>query len=164
MRQTRPELWVAPSKQLSSAVSGMSAVMATKWHRPADCSIHWPQPPETHGHRQLTVRLLTNHAYLKRSIPDIWALPQRGTTEPVSQQQPTYISKNIGFVSKKQINITTQRQPLASHIQLRPYLEFTIRGCCPAAAQIQVQARSNPLTWIFFKYHTTLGRVVWYRY
>jgi len=33
---------------LSSAVSGMLAVMATKWHRPADCSIHGPQPPKTH--------------------------------------------------------------------------------------------------------------------
>ena len=39
---------------LSSAVSGMTAVMATKWHRPADCSVHGPQPLETRGHRQLT--------------------------------------------------------------------------------------------------------------
>ena len=39
---------------LSSAVSWMSAVIATKWHRSADCSTHEPLPPETPGHRLLT--------------------------------------------------------------------------------------------------------------
>jgi len=39
---------------LSSAISGMSAVMMTKWHRLADCSTHEPQLPETRGHQQLT--------------------------------------------------------------------------------------------------------------
>jgi len=44
------------SKQtaLSSAISWMSAAMATKWHRPADCSTHEPNPTETRSHWLLT--------------------------------------------------------------------------------------------------------------
>ena len=32
----------------------MSTAMATKWHRPADCSTREPRPPETRGLRLLT--------------------------------------------------------------------------------------------------------------
>ena len=75
---------------LPSAVSWMSTAMATKWHRPADCSTREPRPPETRGLRLLTgasqarlvCSLIPSVDTAGRRGPPHTGGRWRGTTEP----------------------------------------------------------------------------------
>ena len=118
MRQTRPELWVAPSKQFclrrlwNVAITADIPETATKWHRPADCSIHGPQPPETHGHRQLTGKSFVQDLklrWLKRLILsrglawcDCFSSREKEERRPVRQEAGSEVG-SAGAARRRQL-------------------------------------------------------------